>query len=312
MSPERRPALGRAPGRSFVGPSPASLLPSRRVDSLLRGLTVLITGASGGIGEAIAEAFAEEGANLALHAHRHPERLEDLVGLQGWGSRAVVGNADLREAGALDGLIEQARDAFGRVDVLIANAGIWPAEARPLHELDPERIREVLEVNLLGAIYSCRSFVAELAARGPRVDGRGASVCLIGSTAGHFGEAGHLAYAASKAGLYGLMRTLKNEVVELDPFARVNLVEPGWTVTPLAEATLAAPGTIEDACATMPLRQLARPADIARAVAFLSAPGLARHVSGEVLRVAGGMEGRRLWTPEQIDPAVVRSRLDDD
>jgi 3-oxoacyl-[acyl-carrier protein] reductase len=279
------------------------------VDTQLAGLTVLITGASGGIGEAIADAFAIEGANLVLHANRGIDRLEALVSERGWADRALIGAADLREPTALDSLFERARERFGRVDVTIANAGIWPAEDKPLHELAPERIREVLDVNLLGSIFTCRSFAAQLAALGPRDDGRGASVCLIGSTAGKFGEAKHLEYAVSKAGLYGLMRSLKNELVALDPWARINLVEPGWTVTPMAEAALAQPGTIEKVCATMPLRQLARPEDVARSVVFLSSPALARHLSGEVLTVAGGMEGRRLWTDSEIDLASVRARL---
>jgi 3-oxoacyl-[acyl-carrier protein] reductase len=282
------------------------------MDTELKGLTVLITGASGGIGDALVDAFAAEGCNLVLHGHSQVAKLENLVGLQGWGERAMVGAADLREPTALDELFQRARERFGRVDVVVANAGIWPSEDKPLHELELERIREVIEVNLLGAIYTCRSFAKQLASHGPRADGRGASVCLIGSTAGRFGEARHLEYAVSKAGLYGLMRSLKNELVDLDPWARVNLVEPGWTVTPMAEAALEAEGAIEKVCATMPLRQLARAADVARSVVFLSSPALARHLSGEVLTVAGGMEGRRLWKPEQIDPLVVRSRLDDD
>lgn len=280
------------------------------MDTQLAGLTVLITGASGGIGEALAHAFADEGASLVLHANSQLERLDNLVGIEGWGTRALTGAADLREAGALDPLLEQARERFGRVDVVVANAGIWPPESKALHELEAERIREVVEVNLLGAIYTCQSFVSQLAQHGPRVDGIGASICLIGSTAGRFGEAGHLPYAVSKAGMVGLMRSLKNEVVEVDPWARVNLVEPGWTVTPMAEAALDAPGTIEQVCATMPLRQLARAKDIARAVVFMSSPALARHVSGEVLTVAGGMEGRKLWEAEQIDPELVRQRLE--
>ena len=279
------------------------------MDTRLEGLTVLITGASGGIGEAIARGFADEGANLVLHANRQPERLERMVAEQGWAERAVVGAADVREPEALEPLFAQARERFSRVDVAIANAGIWPPENRPLHELDPERIREVLDVNLLGAIYTCRSFAAQLAALGPRDDGRGASVCLIGSTAGRYGEAEHLEYSVSKAGLYGLMRSLKNELVRLDPWARINLVEPGWTVTPMAEAALEQPGVIEKVCATMPLRQLARPEDVARSVVFLSSPALARHLSGEVLTVAGGMEGRRLWTEGDVDTTSVRARL---
>jgi 3-oxoacyl-[acyl-carrier protein] reductase len=278
----------------------------------LEGMTVLITGASGGIGEAIAKAFADEGTNLVLHANGAGEKLESLVGLHGWAERALIGRADVRDPQALGELFERARQRFGRVDVVVTSAGVWPSEDKPLHQLEVERIRDVIDVNLLGSIFTCRSFAQQLAALGPRADGRGASVCLIGSTAGRFGEAKHLEYAVSKAGLHGLMRSLKNELVAIDPWARVNLVEPGWTVTPMAEAALAAEGAIAKVCATMPLRQLARPSDVARAVVFLSAPALARHLSGEVLTVAGGMEGRNLWRPEQIDPAVVRSRLAED
>jgi len=122
----------------------------------------------------------------------------------------------------------------------------------------------------------------------------------------------HLPYSVTKAGLHGLMRSLKNELPALDPYARVNTVEPGWTVTPMAEAALDQPGAIAKVCATMPVRQLARPEDIARAVVFMSSPTLARHVSGEVLTVAGGMEGRKLWTADEIDDAAVRARLESD
>jgi 3-oxoacyl-[acyl-carrier protein] reductase len=275
-------------------------------------LTVLITGASGGIGEAIAKAFGDESCNLVLHANGGAARLESLVNLHGWAERAMIGCADVRDPQSLDALFERGRERFGRVDVLVTSAGIWPSEDRPLHELEIERIREVIDINLLGTIFACRTFAKQLAAHGPRVDGRGASVCLIGSTAGRFGEAKHLEYAVSKAGLYGVMRSLKNELVALDPWARVNLVEPGWTVTPMAEEALAAEGALAKVCATMPLRQLARPSDVARAVVFLSSPALARHLSGEVLTVAGGMEGRNLWRPEQIDPQIIRSRLEND
>ncbi len=275
----------------------------------IAGLTVLITGASGGIGEALARAFADEGANLLLHSQRRGAELERLVAASGWSERALVGEADIREPEALDSLLGAGRQRFGRVDVAIVNAGIWPPEDLPLHRLDPARVREVIEVDLLGAIWTCRSFMRLLAELGPREDGRGASVCLIGSTAGRFGEANHLEYSVAKAGLHGLMRSLKNEIVRVDPWARVNLVEPGWTVTPMAAAALEQPGLIEKVCATMPLRQLATPQDIAGSVVYLSAPGMARHVSGEVITVAGGMEGRRLWTDADIDPNRVRQRL---
>jgi hypothetical protein len=101
--------------------------------------------------------------------------------------------------------------------------------------------------------------MATLAATGPRGDGHGASLGFVGSTAGRFGEAGHAEYATAKAGLVGLMRSLKNEIVTLDPFARVNAVEPGWTVTHMVRPTLDQPGVIARALATMPVRQPAAP-----------------------------------------------------
>lgn len=279
------------------------------MDTRLRDLVVLITGASGGLGRAMAEAFAAEGCGLALHAHTSADALQDWVSTRPWRERALCGQADLRRRDQAQALLDAAREALGRVDVCIVNAGIWPAEGHPLHELDEARVRDVIDTNLLGAIWTAQAFLRGLAQDGPRDDGRGASICFIGSTAGRFGEAGHAPYAATKAGLRGLVRSLKNEIVHLDPYARVNMVEPGWTVTPMAHAALDAPGAIAHVLATMPVRQVARPEDVAGSVVYLSAPGLARHVSGEIVTVAGGMEGRRLWRPEDIDPAAVRARL---
>jgi 3-oxoacyl-[acyl-carrier protein] reductase len=131
---------------------------------------------------------------------------------------------------------------------------------------------------------------------------------MIGSTAGRFGEAGHCDYAVSKAGMYGLLRSLKNEIVHTDPYARVNLLEPGWTVTEMAREALEKPGTIESALQSTPMQQLARPEDIARVALTLSSPYLSRHVSGQTITVAGGMEGRVQWQKDEIDPERVRAR----
>ena len=128
-------------------------------------------------------------------------------------------------------------------------------------------------------------------------------------TAGIFGERHHADYACAKAGLTGLVATLKNEIVLIDPFARVNLVAPGWTATHMVRPELAESGTIQRITRTMPLRQLARATDIARMVALLSSPAASRHVSGQTITVAGGMEGRVLWNPEDVDEEKVRARL---
>jgi 3-oxoacyl-[acyl-carrier protein] reductase len=281
------------------------------VDSGLSQSTVLITGASGGIGRALAQTFAEEGAGLALVAGRRGAELEAWVARQPWRERALCLSADVAVPAQVEAAFARAVERFGRVDATIANAGLWPRESLLLHEAGEARIRGALDANLLGALWTARAAMAQLARLGPRPDGVGACLCFIGSTAGRFGERGHAEYAVSKAGLYGLVRTLKNEIVQLDPHARVNMVEPGWTVTHMVRPELEQEGAIARVVRTMPLRQLARAVDIARAVAFLCSPTLARHVSGEVLTVAGGMEGRVQWEREQIDEASVRARLQD-
>ena len=261
----------------------------------LEGFCVAITGASGGIGESLVDAFAAEQCSLGLLARARAPALARLVAEKGLSGRALCQVADLRSEAEVERAFDALGTRFGRVDVCIANAGIWPEASEPLQRISPARVREVLEVNLLGALWTARAFLRVLERSGPRPDGHGASLILIGSTAGRFGEAGHVEYAASKAGLYGVLRSLKNEIVHLDPTARVNLVEPGWTLTPMAEAALAQPALIERVLATRPLRQLAQPSDVARICVALASPAISRHVSGEIVTVAGGMEGRLLW-----------------
>jgi len=279
------------------------------MDSGLSGMTTWITGASGGIGRALAEAFAEEGSNLLLHAGTQLDALRDFVSTRPWRDRALCVAADVRDPDALERNVDQGIDKLGRVDVCVANAGIWPPDARGLHEMPVERLREVIEINLLGALYSARAFLRGLSRVGAREDGRGASLCFIGSTAGRFGEAFHVEYAASKAALRGVVRSLKNEMVRLDPWGRVNMVEPGWTTTPMAETSLGQADAVRAVLETTPLRQLSRPEDIAKAVVWLCGPGLSRNVTGEILTVAGGMEGRVQWAREQVDPAAVWARM---
>jgi 3-oxoacyl-[acyl-carrier protein] reductase len=279
------------------------------MDTALRGKVVWITGASGGIGRALAEHFAAEGAALALQARSNRAELETWVGAQPWRAQALVLAADVRDAQALERCAGAIVERFGRIDACIANAGVWPTEERGLDELPPERLRDTLETNLLGALFTARAFLGALRRSGPRADGHGAALLFIGSTAGRFGERGHADYASAKAGLVGACLSLKNEIVHLDPFGRVNLIEPGWTVTHMARPALQAPGAVERAVRTMPLRQLGRAADVARAALFLASPTLASHVSGQVITLAGGMEGRLLWEEGELERTSILGRL---
>ena len=281
------------------------------MDLQLRDKVVFITGASGGIGRALSEAFAAEGAKLALTGNDAFASLRQWVDAQPNKHDMLSLVCDTTDPARMEAALEETRKKFGRVDVCIANAGRWTPEFALMHRATPERIRQNVEVNLLGSMWTARAFMRSLEASGPRPDGVGASLVFIGSTAGRFGEKGHAEYAASKAGLYGVVRTLKNEIVELDPFARVNMIEPGWTVTHMARPALKVAGVISKVVRTMPLRQLARAEDIARAALFLCSPALSRHVSGEVVTVAGGMEGRSLWEPGDVDEDAIRARVMD-
>jgi 3-oxoacyl-[acyl-carrier protein] reductase len=277
------------------------------MDMGLAGLTALVTGAGGGIGAAVAEAFAAEGANVVLHARSSYRGLAERLASCAWRDRALALPGDVTRPDEMDDVFDRATARFGRVDAVVANAGIWPPEDVTLERMPEDRLRRTIEVNLLGSIWTARSFLRLLARLGPRADGAGPSLTFVGSTAGRFGERGHVDYAVSKAGLHGLVRTLKNEIVALDPYGRVNMVEPGWTVTAMARPALAAPGTIARVLRTSPLRQLSRPEDIARAIVVLASPAASRNITGEVITVAGGMEGRVRWDAGEIDePAVVR------
>jgi 3-oxoacyl-[acyl-carrier protein] reductase len=281
------------------------------VDLQLGGKTVLITGASGGIGRALAEVFAAEGAALVLVGGKRTPELERHVATRDWKERVLCLACDLAQPAQVERAFAAARARFGRVDCCVANAGAWPRPEELLHQASVERIRATLDANLLGSLWTARAFLANLASGPARSDGHGAALTFVGSTAGLFGERHHADYACAKAGLAGLVASLKNEIVLLDPHGRVNLVAPGWTATHMVRPELEVPGTIRRIVRTMPLRQLARALDVARTVAALSSPALSRHVTGQTITVAGGMEGRVLWADGDVDEAAVRERVRD-
>ncbi|MHC4989893.1 MAG: SDR family NAD(P)-dependent oxidoreductase [Planctomycetota bacterium] len=259
------------------------------MDAGLNDSCVLVTGASGGIGQATARAFAAEGCRVALHYHRQAAAAEQLAGELDVPSITI--GADLRDEAAVDAMVDAVIARLGRLDSVVVNAGIWTATPAPLHRMSLAQWRETIETDLTSAFLTCRAYLRHLAAT-PRDD---ASIVLVASTAALFGEAEHADYAAAKSGMaYGLTLSLKNEIVRLAPRGRVNCVCPGWTETPMAAADMADAATVGRVLATMPLAKIATPEDVARAVVFLSAPRLAGHLSGVILPLAGGMEGRLL------------------
>ena len=271
----------------------------------LAGKVVLVTGASGGLGSAIARAFATEGAKLVLHFHRHRAAVAELQRELSLAETLAV-QADLSKEKQVQRLFARALKHFGRIDTLIANAGWWDTKEVPLHQMSFKQWKRTMDGVLTTCFLSAREFL-RIVSRQKR-----GNVVLIASTAAVFGEAGHADYAAGKAAIaYGLTRSLKNEISRLAPHTRnycggrMNCICPGWTVVPRNAAKLAQRSTIRKVTATMALPQLARPEDIAHAAVFLSSDRLARHITGQTLVIAGGMEGRLLWQPKEIDPTIV-------
>ena len=249
----------------------------------LSGKGVLVTGASGGIGAACARAFAAEGARVAVHFHRGEERAREVAAELGG---APTLGADLTDELEVERLFEEARAALGRIDVCAAVAGVWPSEDEPVWELSLERWERTLRQNLTSTFLTARAFLREVQRTGH------GSLVLVGSTAGLVGEAGHADYAAAKSGVTGgLLLSLKNELVRIAPRGRVNAVAPGWTESPMTRGHVD-PEAIRRVSRTMALRKVAQPEDVARQVVVLASDELSGHVTGQVVVVAGGMEGR--------------------
>lgn len=270
----------------------------------LEGKVVVVTGASGGIGSAIARAFAAEGARVVLHYHRNRTKVAQLQRKLS-GAETMIARADLRQERDTRALFRSAAARFGRVDTLVANAGSWEVRDVGLHEMSLRQWRNTLDGVLTSTFLAVREFM-RLVARQKR-----GNALLIASTAAVFGEAGHADYAAGKAAIaFGLTRSLKNEMNRIAPHTReycggrLNCICPGWTVVPRLAAKLKDKATIRKVASTMSLPQLARPEDVASAAVFLSSDALARHITGQTLVIAGGMEGRRIWKPEEIDPEL--------
>ena len=238
----------------------------------LDGKAALVTGASGGIGAAIARALADQGAKVVLSGTRR-DRLDALAG-EIAGSHVCP--ADLRDPAAADSLVAAAEAAAGPLDILVNNAGLT-RDMLALRMKD-EDWQTVLDVDLLAPFRLSRAVLRGMVRR------RSGRIVAIGSIVGTTGNPGQANYAAAKAGLVGMTKALAQEVASRR--VTVNLVAPGFIKTPMTDGLTADQKT--KLTGAIPLGTLGQPEDVAAAVVYLCSAE-AKWVTGAVLHVNGGM-----------------------
>jgi 3-oxoacyl-[acyl-carrier protein] reductase len=253
---------------------------TRVVESyLLTDRVTLVSGASSGIGAATALACAELGAPVVLgYFHNEVGALTTRDRIVDAGGRAVAIKADVSLRAGVLHLVDQATQAFGRIDVLVNNAGSL-IERQRLADITEARIDEVLALNFKSAVFAAQAVAPAMTARG-----RGAIINVV-SIAGHNGGGpGAGAYAAAKAALQAMSKSLAKELAPQG--VRVNAVSPGVIDTPFHEV-FSTPEMIRQAVAAIPLRRLGTAAECASVIAFLASDA-ASYVVGETIEVNGG------------------------
>jgi 3-oxoacyl-[acyl-carrier protein] reductase len=255
------------------------------VSLVLEDKVALITGGSRGIGAATVRLFAQAGARVAFSYRQARERAEALAEECGGAGRCRAIEQELATPADGRALVEAAVRAFGRLDILVVNHGIWPSQDVPISQLPEAQWRQTLGVNL-DSVFGLVQAAAAQMERQERIVGEATGhIVLISSTAGQRGEAFHADYAVTKGALISLTKSLSSE---LAPKAiRVNCVAPGWVVTEMSQGTLTHPELGPKVAATIPLGRPGDPREIAGPILFLCTP-LAGFISGEVLNVNGG------------------------
>jgi glucose 1-dehydrogenase len=267
--------------------SPARPCYCPAMPKLLQDQTALVTGASSGIGFAVAEALAEAGAAVIVNYVSHGEDAERLAaGIREAGGRALAAKADVSDEGEVQRLFRDAIAQFGTIDVLVANAGLQRDAA--FAEMTLADWRKVIDVNLTGQFLCCREAVREFRRRGPRPQvskALGKIVCMS-SVHEVIPWAGHVNYAASKGGIMLMMKSLAQEVAQHR--IRVNAIAPGAIRTPINRAAWETPEAEAELLRLIPYGRIGEPQDVAKAALWLASDE-SDYITGTTLFVDGGM-----------------------
>jgi 3-oxoacyl-[acyl-carrier protein] reductase len=251
----------------------------------LENKVALITGGSRGIGAATVRLFREAGARVAFNYRNAREAAESLAAEGGGPNQCVAFPQDL--ANPEDGrqLVRSTVAAFGRLDILVVNHGVWPPDDAPIATMAESQWRNTLAINLNSVFGLIQAAVAQMQSQERPTTGPAGHVVLISSTAGQRGEAFHADYAATKGALISMTKGLATELAPSG--IQVNCVAPGWVATDMSASTLENPRRRDKVFAAIPLGRVADPKEIAGPILFLCTP-LAGFMTGEIVNVNGG------------------------
>jgi 3-oxoacyl-[acyl-carrier protein] reductase len=245
--------------------------------NLFSGKTAVITGASRGVGRAVALRLAEAGANVVVNFLKEEEKANNVVALcKEKGADAIAVQGDVSIWQDAQTLVQKALEKFGRIDLLVLNAGIW--EGSPIEEMSEETWNKVLNTNLKAAWAMTKACVPAIKKQ------TSGAIVLVSSTAGQRGEANYSNYAASKGGQISFTKALASE---LCPKIRVNCVAPGWIETAMVRPVFEDENYKHQVIESIPMKRMATTDDVALSICFLLSDW-SRHITGEVLNINGG------------------------
>ena len=249
----------------------------------LSGKVALISGGSRGIGAAAVSMFAAAGAKVAFSYRSARAEAEALAKECGAGVCYPIAS-DLKNPEAARALVAETVRHFGRLDILVANHGVWPPDDVPIERMSDEQWRSTLSINLDGVFGLVKHAVAQMKSQ-PRMSAPAGHIVLISSASGQRGEAFHCDYSATKGAIISLTKSLATELASAGIY--VNCVAPGWVDTDMSAGALADPKSGDEIRRTIPMGRVGRPEEIAAPVLFLCTEH-AGFINGEVFNINGG------------------------